>query len=62
MVWCAGATADVNCSLCKAGTYGTGSGLLIIEGRWTGIISSLVDLLTTGQPEGNSGTQSHPIW
>lgn len=26
MVWRAGATADVNCSLCQAGTYGTGSG------------------------------------
>jgi hypothetical protein len=25
-VWRAGAATDVNCSLCQAGTYGTGSG------------------------------------
>ncbi len=26
MVWTAGATSSLNCSLCEAGTYGTGSG------------------------------------
>jgi LSD1 subclass zinc finger protein len=27
-VYPAGATADINCSLCQAGTYGTGSGMV----------------------------------
>jgi hypothetical protein len=36
MVWPAGATTDLNCSLCQAGTYGTGSGSCAFDWtRWT---------------------------
>jgi hypothetical protein len=30
MAWCAGASTDLNCSLCQEGTYQTGSGETVL--------------------------------
>jgi hypothetical protein len=44
MILCAGATAGLNCSLCEAGTYGTGSGpVAAILTRGLALIQSVED-------------------